>query len=123
MCPERKFSLSKWLSFWIKKGAVPIVTLNLQAGLSPGAPVPDAWHHQMVFGVNPRGVYLTNPLECVPESALLGQLCSPSVLKVKRNDVLQRWTNTTDLSPLMCQTDVRWRKLNVLGEENNLLII
>lgn len=115
MYPERRFSLSKWLSYWMKKGAIPIATLNLQAGLLPGSPIPDAWHHQMIFGVSPRGVFLTNPLECVPEGALLAQLCSPSVLKVKRNDVLQRFTTTTDLTLLLARDDVRWRKLNVLG--------
>nr|CAD7442113.1 unnamed protein product [Timema bartmani] len=30
----------------------------------------DAWHHQMVFGVGQRGMYLPNPLEFVSEEAL-----------------------------------------------------
>jgi hypothetical protein len=96
-------------------GAVPIATLNLQNGVAPGNPVPDAWHHQMVFGVGPQGIYLTNPVECVSEVALWPQLCSPSVLMVRRNDVLARWNEHTNLRPLMTHPDHRWKKMNVLG--------
>ena len=37
-------------------GAVPLATLNYQCGVPPGAIVPDAWHHQMIYGVGPRGM-------------------------------------------------------------------
>jgi len=96
-------------------GAVPIVTLNLQNGIAPGIQVPDAWHHQMSFGVGPRGIYLTNPLECVTEAALWPQLCSPSVLLVRRSDILARWNEHTSLRPLMTHPDHRWKMMNVLG--------
>jgi hypothetical protein len=56
-------------------GAAPIATLNLQH-CGEGCDVPDAWHHQMIFGVGQAGIYLTNPLECSPE-----QVC------VTHNDV------------------------------------
>jgi hypothetical protein len=102
-------------------GAVPIATLNLQNGIAPGNPVPDAWHHQMIFGVGPRGVYLTNPVECVSEAALWPQLCSPSVLMVRRSDVLARWNDHTNLRPLMTHPDHRWKKMNVLGMLENIL--
>jgi hypothetical protein len=101
-------------------GAVPIATLNLQNGVAPGNPVPDAWHHQMVFGVGPRGIYLTNPVECVSEVALWPHLCSPSVLMVRRNDVLARWNERTNLRPLMRHPDDRWKKMNVLGTLKNV---
>lgn len=104
-------------------GAVPIATLNLQNGIAPGNPVPDAWHHQMVFGVGPRGVYLTNPVECVSEAALWPQLCSPSVLMVRRSDVLARWNCHTNLLPLMSHPDHRWKKMNVLGMLENILTV
>jgi hypothetical protein len=96
-------------------GAVPIATLNLQSGIAPGNPVPDAWHHQMVFGVGPRGIYLTNPVECVSETALWPQLCSPSILMVRRSDILARWNDHTSLRPLMTHPDLRWKRMNVLG--------
>lgn len=121
MYPDRVISLTRWLSYWMKKGAVPIATLNLQNGVAPGNAVPDAWHHQMVFGVGPRGIYLTNPVECVSEAALWPQLCSPSVLMVRRNDVLARWNEQTNLRPLMTHPDHRWKKLNVLGQVVNII--
>lgn len=36
-------------------GAVPVATLNLQRGVKPGWTIPDAWHHQMVYGVSSKG--------------------------------------------------------------------
>ena len=61
------------------------------------------------------GVYLTNPLEILPVCIIEQQLCSESVLLVRRSDVLSRWTDTCDLNPLINQTDARWRQFNVLG--------
>ncbi|KAK0084904.1 hypothetical protein PV325_006164 [Microctonus aethiopoides] len=112
--PERAVSLSHWLHYWISKGAVPITTLNLQ-NCSKSFDIPDAWHHQMIFGVSPAGIYFTNPLECLPEQFVWHQLVSPSVLLVRSADVLSHWNSTTDLKPLM-RMDHRWRKLNVLGQ-------
>ncbi|XP_069672940.1 uncharacterized protein [Periplaneta americana] len=121
MYPERFVSVTRWLSYWMKKGAIPIATLNLQNGIAPGNPVPDAWHHQMVFGVGPRGIYLTNPVECVSEAALWPQLSSPSVLLVRRNDILSRWNEHTNLRPLMTHRDQRWKYMNVLGQVVNMV--
>jgi hypothetical protein len=79
--PERQVSLSHWLAHWLGKGVVPVATLNLQNGLlAPGQTIPDAWHHQMIFGVSSNGVFLTNPLESVSEHVLMDQLSSPSQL-------------------------------------------
>lgn len=78
--------------------------------------IPDAWHHQMVFGVSSHGVYLTNPVECVRETALWPRLTSPSVLLVRTRDVLARFTANTDLTPLMVVPDRRFHTFNVLGE-------
>ena len=122
MYPPRKVSLSVWLSSWIKKGAIPIATLNLQKCVRPGQTVPDAWHHQMVFGVGPSGVYLTNPLERVAESVIAEQLSSPSLLLVRRNDVTQRFAGSDcDLAPLTAHANPAWDWLNVLGQVVNVL--
>ena len=51
MFPRRRVDLSHWLADWIRKGAVPIATLNLQKGVKTGQTVPDAWHHQVCFTV------------------------------------------------------------------------
>ncbi|CAD0203211.1 unnamed protein product [Chrysodeixis includens] len=117
--PERAVSLSHWLADWITLGAVPILTLNLQAGCE--GDIPDAWHHQMVFGVSPRGVYLCNPVECVREAALWPHLTSPSVLLVRTRDVLSRFTANTDLTPLMVVPDRRFHTFNVLGQVANVI--
>lgn len=113
MYPERVVNLSIWLSYWIKHGAVPIATLNLQ---KCDGSIPDSWHHQMIFGVGPEGVYLTNPLECVDPNQLWPQLSSESVLLVRSDDVISRWNQNTDLPQLIQIDDVRWRKVNVMGK-------
>ena len=122
MHPRRSFCLSSWLAEWIGKGAVPIATLNLQKGVRPGQTVPDAWHHQMIFGVGPSGIYLTNPLEIVRESVLMDQLSSDSVLLVRRSDVVFRFDpDNCDLSALSRHPDERWDWFNVLGQVVNVL--
>merc|ERR1719376_1306279 len=147
MFPRRKFKLLPWLSDWIRKGAVPLATLNRQRGeVRVGQTIPDAWHHQMIFGVGPNGVYLTNPLESVTPEALKDQLCSPSELLVRRNDVIMRWqlsesatvtssksTLESGVTSLECSEsnndlhliheheDERWETFNVLGQVVNVI--
>ncbi|ROT69872.1 hypothetical protein C7M84_011918 [Penaeus vannamei] len=116
MFPKRAVQLSRWLAQWISRGGVPLATLNLQVGVAPGQTVPDAWHHQMIFGVGPQGIYLTNPLECVSDSLLGDQLCTDSVLLVRRADVVNRWGQGDKLIRLTQQPDPRWREMNVLGQ-------
>lgn len=113
MYPERVVNLNLWLYFWMSHGAVPIATLNLQKCFGS---IPDAWHHQMIYGVSYGSVYLTNPLECVKSSYLWPQLCSESVLLIKRDDVLSRWNVKTDLKELMKIEDPEWNSLNVIGK-------
>ncbi|KAL5235099.1 hypothetical protein ACI65C_002509 [Semiaphis heraclei] len=120
--------LAPWLATWIKKGAVPILTLNLQRlDVSPFL-VPDSWHHQMVYGVsyNPlcpefAQIYLTNPLSISCMESLLPQLISPSSLMIKRDDILARWTPQTDLMSLATHPSQSWHRFNVLGQVVNLL--
>lgn len=121
MFPERAISLSRWLAHWLKQGAVPIATLNIQKSVVQGATIPDSWHHQMIFGVSHRGIYLTNPLECMSEEVLQPQLCSPSELLVRRQDIVSRWTPDTALCRLATSSDIRWKQMNVLGQVVNIL--
>ncbi|XP_025075968.1 uncharacterized protein LOC112553153 isoform X2 [Pomacea canaliculata] len=118
--PPRHVQLLSWLSHWMKKGAVPIATLNLQLGVT-WQQIPDAWHHQMVYGVGSRGVYLTNPLEIVCEDTLMEQLTSDSVLLVRRQDVVSRFQPSVSLAPLIAHADPRWCTMNVLGQVVNVL--
>lgn len=119
--PPREVELLKWLGHWMKKGAVPVATLNLQRGVKPGWTIPDAWHHQMVYGVSCKGVYLTNPLEIVPQSVIMEQLTSDSVLLVRRQDVVGRFRDWCPLNEIIKQQDPRWRTMNVLGQVVHML--
>ncbi|PWA15254.1 hypothetical protein CCH79_00020740 [Gambusia affinis] len=115
--PRRRLRLVPWLARWIRKGAVPVATMNMQVAVPDGEEVPDAWHHQLIFGVAPRAVFMTNPLDVVGEVEVHQRLCSQSVLLVRREDVLQRLTTDGSLSDLsQIQSDPRWRLLDVEGE-------
>lgn len=94
---------------------MPIATLNLQKGVNPGSAIPDAWHHQMIFGVGPHGVYMTNPLERVEEGVLWHQLTADSELLIRREDVISRF-DFKSLKELMYLKDIRWKRLNVVGK-------
>ncbi|RVE75517.1 hypothetical protein OJAV_G00017600 [Oryzias javanicus] len=120
--PPRKVRLVPWLARWIRRGAVPVATMNMQAGVPEGEEVPDAWHHQLIFGVAPNAVFMTNPLDVVSEEELLRRLCSDSVLLVRRDDVLQRFTPDCSLSSLSRHpSDQRWRLLDVEGQVKTMI--
>ncbi|VVC40866.1 Hypothetical protein CINCED_3A008762 [Cinara cedri] len=122
-------SIEPWLANWIKKGAVPILTLNRQR--CPHVPdylLPDSWHHQMMYGItyNPlypenAQIHLTNPLSKISMELLRPQLISPSVLKIRKEDILSRWTPCTDLVPLASYPNPLWHEFNVLGQVVNIL--
>lgn len=69
----------------------------------------------MIFGVTRQGIFLTNPLECVPTAELIPQLSSTSVLLVRRDDVTKRMGPRTDLRKLARFAEQRWNEMNVLG--------
>lgn len=115
MYPRRDIMLSKWLFHWIKKGAIPIATMNVQRDNALEPSSQDTRQHQMIFGVTSKGIYMTNPLECVKEDDLWSRLTNPSVLVIKKQEIISRWSPDTNLKPLMYQTDDRWKAMNVLG--------
>ncbi|XP_069020351.1 uncharacterized protein [Embiotoca jacksoni] len=115
--PRRRIRLVPWLAGWIRKGAVPVATMNAQLAVPEGEEVPDAWHHQLIFGVAPNAVFVTNPLDVVSEREAHRRLCSESVLLIRREDVLLRWTPDCSLSGLSeSQRDPRWKALDVAGQ-------
>ena len=122
----RRVNLCSWLATWISRGCVPVATLNIQrAAIGPGGVIADAWHHQMLWGVAGNEVFLTNPLEVLTEEYLSPQLDSPSELLIRREDVIGRFCENTDLSPLAADGrsvfDERWSDCNVLGQTVNIL--
>ncbi|CAI5638287.1 unnamed protein product [Oreochromis niloticus] len=115
--PRRRVRLVPWLARWIRKGAVPVATMNMQLAVPEGEEVPDAWHHQLIFGVTSNAVFMTNPLDVVSEGEVHQRLCSESVLLIRREDVLQRLTPDCSLSGLSeSQSDPRWKALDVEGQ-------
>ncbi|XP_076579921.1 uncharacterized protein LOC143316100 [Chaetodon auriga] len=116
--PRRQVRLVPWLARWIRSGAVPVATMNMQLAVPEGEEVPDAWHHQLIFGVGPNTVFMTNPLDVVSEEELHQRLCSESVLLIRRDDVLQRLTPDCCLSSL---SDPRWKALDIEGQVKQML--
>nr|XP_020443416.1 uncharacterized protein LOC109952602 isoform X2 [Monopterus albus] len=118
--PHRRIKLVPWLASWIRKGAVPVATMNMQLTVSQGEEVPDAWHHQLIFGVSSNAVFMTNPLDVVSEGEMHQRLCSESVLLIRREDILQRLTPDCCLSSLSeIQLDLRWKALDVEGDTDD----
>ena len=80
--PVRDVSIQLWLVAWISKGCSAVATINTQ--IMYGA---DYWHHQMIHGVDGRGVYMTNPVERLGFDELRQGLESDSALLVQNSDV------------------------------------
>lgn len=75
-----------FLASLLEKGKVIIATINLQLLGN------DAWHHQVVYGVDTakREVYCMNPICTYSEWLFEKMLTTPSVLMIRRQDVLMR---------------------------------
>ncbi|XP_072304846.1 uncharacterized protein [Eucyclogobius newberryi] len=115
--PPRRVSLLPWLAHWIRGGAVPVATMNMQRAVPKGEELPDAWHHQLIFGVMSNAVFMTNPLDVVSDAEVQERLCSDSVLQVRREDVVQRLTSDFSLSALsQSQCAPCWKHLDVEGQ-------
>lgn len=107
-----------WCHREMSEGTAVILCMNLQreGDISSRDWIPDAWHHQMVFGadLSSASLYLTNPLCCMDEAALGRVLCSQSVLLVRDEDVVEQAqtgmdTSAEDISSISAQ----WEHLNV----------
>lgn len=116
--PERNVDLSLWLKKWIHLGAVPLVTFNCQKIKNSDGTIPDAWHHQMVYGVSDAGIHLTNPYQILSDKLCMTQLCSKSELLIHRNDVITRWETNMDFAPLI---EGRWKDLNVVEQVEKVI--
>ncbi|XP_056319778.1 uncharacterized protein LOC130233652 [Danio aesculapii] len=120
--PRRRVKLVPWLARWILRGAVPVATMNMQRAVPEGEEIPDAWHHQLIFGVGPSAVFMTNPLDVVSEEEVHERLCSESVLLIRREDILKRLTPDVQL-PQISQhhPDPRWKTLDVEGQVRQMV--
>ncbi|XP_069740677.1 uncharacterized protein [Narcine bancroftii] len=115
--PDRAVDLIAWLAGWISKGAVPVATMNMQVAVPEGEEIPDAWHHQMIFGVGPEGIYMTNPLELMESHVVKRRLCSASLLLIREEDVLSHLPQVAGPCVLTeFQDHPAWRELDVVGK-------
>lgn len=109
--PWRDVDLCSWIARWIDAGAVPVATLNLQRGVPRGQDIPDAWHHQMIYGVSEEGLFMTNPVVRTDLSTAREQLCSERVLLIRIADVVARYTDLDDLGLLSGR---RWAEMSTV---------
>lgn len=108
----------EWCHEEMRCGGVLILCMNLQRQLDRAGNewIPDAWHHQMVFGVDLRQrlLLLTNPLCAMTEAELRLVLDSPSELLVRDCDVAQQaLTGPAATAAQISGLSPRWQALDV----------
>lgn len=117
-------SFVDWCQQLMQLGAVLILTLNLQQSpihTDSSGRIPDAWHHQMIFGaIPPRDLLLlTNPVEALPfNDCLRDCLSTASVLLVRSEDVVSRLSipSTASEAQRSSRIDTIVQQLNALGD-------
>lgn len=88
-----------------------------------------SWQHRIIYGIEPRGIYLMNPLQIQTPQQLYEQLTVDSISSIVRQEIVQRYNEhpmpLTALAIDHCHSkyfsDRRWRKMNVLGQVVNVL--
>lgn len=116
--PERDVDICLWLKTWLLRGGIPVATLNCQKMAFPDGTIPDAWHHQMIWGVSEDGIHVTNPCQVLSNEEIMTQLCGESVLLIRREDVLKRWDVNMDESPI--END-EWARLQVMQQIEKMI--
>jgi hypothetical protein len=88
-----------------------------------------SWQYRIIYGIDPRGIYLINPQQVQTPQQLYEQLTVDSITYVTRQEIVQRYNQSPlPLTPLASQqatspfvADSRWRTMNVLGQVVNVL--
>lgn len=96
------------------KGCILIATLNLQIIGN------DAWHHQLIYGMNRenKSVYMMNPMEECSLTFLERFISTPSVLLIRREDVVSRCDR--DGADFSIFSRPEWLKFNVMEQVENI---
>jgi hypothetical protein len=148
--PPRDVDLLQWLSHWIKQGniihfqifinflfiffigALPVAIMNMDhfhsQKINIHSPI-SSWQHRIIYGVEPRGIYLMNPIQIQSPQKLYEQLTVDSITYVTRQEIVQRYNQCPmSLTALAINntksalfSDTRWRTMNVLGQVVNVL--
>ncbi|CAF0724903.1 unnamed protein product [Rotaria sp. Silwood1] len=130
--PPRDVDLLQWLSHWIKQGALPIAIMNMDHYHSQKTnfySTCSSWQHRIIYGVEPRGIYLMNPIQIQSPQQVYEQLTVDSITYITRQEIVQRYNQSPMcLTPLAINnntsrlfSDTRWRTMNVLGQVVNVL--
>ena len=83
-----------------------------------------SWQHRTIYGIEPRGIYLMNPLQIQSPQQVYEQLTVDSITYITRDEIIQRYSQfPVCLTPLAINnhrsrlfSDTRWRTMNVLGQ-------
>jgi hypothetical protein len=130
--PPRDVDLLQWLSYWIKQDALPVAIMNMDYNHSQKVHLHNSissWQHRIIYGIEPRGIYLMNPIQIQSPQQVYEQLTVDSITYIPRQEIVQRYNQTPMcLTPLAINTnksrlfsDIRWQKMNVLGQVVNVL--
>lgn len=88
-----------------------------------------SWQHRIIYGIEPRGIYLMNPIQIQSPQQIYEQLTVDSITYITRQEIIQRYNSSPMcLTPLAINNnqsnlflDIRWRTMNVLGQVVNVL--
>jgi hypothetical protein len=85
---SEKTDLSSFVKENLQKSNILIATLNLQIIEN------DAWHHQIIYGMNEKSrlYHVMNPIDYYPEEIMKRFMSTDNVLLIRRMDVLKRLT-------------------------------
>lgn len=118
--PQRRVDIRYWLAGWIKRGVVPLATLNYQKQVrthvseAERGTLPTGWHHHMVYAVSYDGIHLSNPISKMKAEHFKQRIESESVVLIPRAEVLIRLQDDLDYDQL--KTVPEWRQMNVFGQ-------
>lgn len=120
------------MSDFLLKGALPVAIMNMDHSHSQKNthhnPI-SSWQHRIIYGVEPRGIYLMNPIQIQSPQQIYEQLTVDSITYIPRQEIVQRYNQSPMcLTPLARNnnksnifSDTRWRTMNVLGQVVNVL--
>lgn len=117
--PQRRVDIRYWLAGWIKRGVVPLATLNYQKSVrsvteEERSYLPKDWHHHMIYAVSYDGVHLSNPISKMKAEHFKQRIESESVVMISRDEVLGRLQGDMDYEQLKSYPE--WRQMNVAGQ-------
>ncbi len=115
---DRSVNLVEWLAGWLKKGCAASALMNLQRTVNEDGSVPDAWHHQMIYGCMGGKVMLTNPVEHKRVDVLMEEVCCESVLLVRWSNVALRAgaNRRASVAEMEAGMEAKWEEMNVRGQ-------